>query len=260
MKEKAFVILLLVAILSIAGIAAVNMSKEKKDPNLYMDLNETESQTEQYAAETETTKEPVQVAMDDPKHVGDAVLAEGETPSIMDMSNLMDATDEPITENTTDMAEVPTQENAEPVGGPAISLSFNESSTLKWPIQGNVIMDFSMDSTVFYATLQQYKYNPAILIQGEVNTPVLAAADGIVTEISSNEEIGDYVVMALGDEYELLYGQLKALEVSMGDNVKAGDIIGYVSEPTKYFIVEGSNLYLKLLKGETPIDPLDYIR
>ncbi len=266
-REKAFLILLLMSIFAVAGIVAVNMAKEEKDtaPKL---LAEQESETTQAERETrqqaeiETTskaeeKESEQVAMEE-TYPGDAVLAEGETASIPDMTNLMDATDEPDWQNVAEGE--PQGDPAEAVDVEPMKLSFYEDSKMAWPIEGNVILDFSMDATVYFSTLKQYKYNPAILIQGEVNTPVLAAADGIVTEISSNEEIGDYVTMALGNDYSLQYGQLKALEVSMGDEVKAGDIIGYVSEPSKYYVTEGSHLYLKMMKGETAVDPLNYIQ
>jgi len=128
------------------------------------------------------------------------------------------------------------------------------------PVAGDVLLKYSMDKSVYFATLDQYKYNPAMLIQSEVDTPVTAAADCVVTKIGSNEEIGTYVVMSLGGDYELTYGQLKSLEVSEGDTVKAGEIIGYVNDPTKYYVVEGDNLYVKLTKGGEPVDPLDYIR
>lgn len=266
LKEKAFLILLLVSILSVAGIVAVNMTKEDKDnnPNLLAELEETteESVTQEetkQVANAETTEDgQMDVAMGETVPIGDAVLAEGETASIIDTSNLMDATDEPTTSNLENYAQI--EDETEAVGGPAINLSFTEESVMVWPVEGNVILDFSMDSTVYFSTLKQYKYNPAIVIQGEVNTPVRAAADGVVTEISSNEEIGDFVVMALGNDYTVQYGQLKALEVSMGETVEEGQIIGYISEPTKYYVTEGSNLYMKLMKGDTAMDPLDYIK
>lgn len=268
-REKAFLILLLMSIFAVAGIVAVNMAKEEKDtaPKLLAELeNETTTRTEKETrqqAEKETTarteKETEQVAMEE-TNPGDALLAEGEPDSVADITNLMDATDEPDWENLAEGIPDPEDDPAEAVDVTPMQLSFYENSKLSWPVEGNVILDFSMDATVFFNTLQQYKYNPAILIQGEVNTPVLAAADGVVTEISSNEEIGDYVTMALGNDYSLQYGQLKALEVSMGEEVRAGDIIGYISEPSKYYVTEGSHLYLKLMNGETPVDPLDYIQ
>ncbi len=267
LKEKAFLILLLVSILCVAGIAAINFTKEEKqeDNQLFVDREEStkelETTTVTNAMETQTQETPsesMQVAADETAGIGDALLAEGESGYFE--SNLMDATDEPITETTEETVGVAQESVAtEAVDGPALQLNFNEDSKLKWPIEGNVILDYSMNATVYFSTLKQYKYNPAILIQGEVNTPVVAAADGIVTEISSNEEIGDYVVMTLGNDYQLVYGQLKALEVAEGDSVEKGQLLGYISEPTKYYVVEGSNLYLELLNGTEPVDPLDFM-
>lgn len=267
LKEKGFLILLLVSILCVAGIAAINFTKEEKqeDNPLFVDREEStkeiETTTITNAMETQTQETPsesIQVAADETAGVGDALLAEGESGYFE--SNLMDATDEPITESAEETVGVAQESVAtEAVDGPALQLNFNEDSKLKWPIEGNVILDYSMNATVYFSTLKQYKYNPAILIQGEVNTPVVAAADGIVTEISSNEEIGDYVVMTLGNDYQLVYGQLKALEVAEGDSVEKGQLLGYISEPTKYYVVEGSNLYLELLNGTEPVDPLDFM-
>jgi septal ring factor EnvC (AmiA/AmiB activator) len=48
--------------------------------------------------------------------------------------------------------------------------------------------------------------------------------------------------------------------VQVGDTISAGDMIGFVSEPTKYYVVEGSNLYFEMTKAGVPVDPLDYIR
>ena len=45
---------------------------------------------------------------------------------------------------------------------------FSEDSVLTWPASGAVIMGYSMDQTVFFQTLEQYKYNPAMIISGEV--------------------------------------------------------------------------------------------
>ena len=56
-----------------------------------------------------------------------------------------------------------------------------------------------------------------------------------------------------------MYGQLKDLNFEEGATVEAGQIIGYIGEPTKYYSVEGSNLYFQLLKDGKPVNPLDYL-
>ena len=55
-----------------------------------------------------------------------------------------------------------------------------------------------------------------------------------------------------------VYGQLKEPEFAVGDYVEAGHVIGYVTEPTKYYSVEGSNLYFELRKDGVPVDPIEF--
>lgn len=139
------------------------------------------------------------------------------------------------------------------------TLHFSAEEGLSWPMQGDVILGFHMDKTVYFATLDQYKYNPAILIAGDVNSKVYAAAQGKITDISQNEVTGCTVTMDLGDGYTAIYGQLKELNFEVGDLVEEGQVLGYVSEPTKYFSVEGSNLYFEIQKDGVPQDPVAVI-
>ena len=135
-------------------------------------------------------------------------------------------------------------------------LDFTDADTLVWPIVGNVLVNYSMDKTVYFATLDQYKYSPAIVIAAVEGEGITAAADGQVTDIYQDPETGTTVVMNLGDGYELTYGQLKDLAVSEGDMVETGDLIGSVAAPTMYYSVEGANVYFKLTKDGTPVDPM----
>ena len=135
------------------------------------------------------------------------------------------------------------------------TLHFNPENGLVWPIEGTVLLDYSMESTIFFPTLQQYQYNPAIVIAGKVNDKVYFAARGKVTDISINEETGCTVTQDIGDGYTAVYGQLKELNVEVGDMAESGQVVGYVSEPTKYYSVEGSNVYFQILKDGVPVDP-----
>lgn len=117
----------------------------------------------------------------------------------------------------------------------AVSLNFSPDSDLSWPLEGDVILNYSMDQTVYFATLDQYKYNPALIIAGKVNDPVNAAATGKITDISANEETGVTVTMDLGNGYQAVYGQLKEVLYKEGATVEAGNAIGYIAEPTKYY-------------------------
>lgn len=136
------------------------------------------------------------------------------------------------------------------------NLHFSEKDSLTWPIVGNVLINYSMDQTTYFTTLQQYKYSPALVIQAPTGERISAAANGRVIEIAEDEEIGNYVVMDLGDGYQLTYGQLQDIEVTKGAYVSVGETIGNVAEPTKYYSVEGANVYFKLMKDGVPVDPM----
>ncbi len=213
-KEKSFLALTLVSVLALAGVITVAsvINKRQSGKNPYIDLNET----------TDSTKNTEQIIKNNEPESTDPSL---------------------VIQNPTEPSSV-SDNTGQPVDVPPIALMFTENDTLMWPVEGNVILEFSMNASVYFATLDQYKYNPAMLIQSEEGTMVAAAADCVVTKVGSNEEIGTYVVMSLGGDYELTYGQLKSLKVSEGDIVNAGDIIGLVSAPTKYYVVEGCNLYV----------------
>ena len=125
--------------------------------------------------------------------------------------------------------------------------------------QGDVLLDYSMDSTIYFPTLEQYRCNPAMVIGGKVNDKVFAMAKGKITDIQENEETGCTVIQDLGDGYAAVYGQLKELNFAKGDTPEAGQVLGYVSEPTKYYTTEGSNVYFQLKKDGKAVDPKEYL-
>lgn len=135
-------------------------------------------------------------------------------------------------------------------------LDFNEEDSLVWPIVGNILIDYSMDKTIYFETLQQYKYNPGIVIAATEGEIITAAANGRVISVDNDAQLGNIVVMDLGNQYELTYGQLDNITVSEGSYVSTGDIIGSVAHPTKYYSTEGANVYFKLTKDGEPVNPM----
>ena len=136
------------------------------------------------------------------------------------------------------------------------ALNFTDEDTLVWPISGNILVNFSMDQTIYFPTLDQYKYNPAIVIEAHEGDLITAAAAGKVTGVYEDREIGTAVTMDLGNGYEVTYGQLDNILVSEGSYVAKGDVIAQVASPTKYYSVEGTNVYFKLTKDGAPVNPM----
>ena len=170
-------------------------------------------------------------------------------------------TEEESSDETQEPEETPVETAANPQAA-SLNLpevNFSEETLMEWPIHGNILVDYSMDSTVYFPTLDQYRLSPAIAVQADEGAPVMSAVNGTVYSVEETAKTGTTVTMELGNGYQAVYGQLKDLNVSEGDTVKKGPIIGYVNAPTKYYSEEGSNLYFAMKKDGEPIDPIEYL-
>lgn len=162
----------------------------------------------------------------------------------------------------TGISEDGTSDNAtggvQTTSGSGHNINFTEDSYILWPVDGAVIMSYSMDKTVYFQTLDQYKYNPAVIIEGAEGDQVLCGAPGVIKSIDVNAQTGTTVSVDIGNGYELLYGQLKEVPVKVGDYVEAKSVLGYVSQPTKYYSKEGCNVYFEMRKDGQPVNPVEY--
>lgn len=189
--------------------------------------------------------------------------AGGETSAIMEETQEEAAvTEEPseAPEEDSSAEELTAEGEQEALGEDVVvtqELHFAESSSLLQPLAGNlnVLIPFSRDAGVYFETLDQYKRSYAMIVAADEGTSVTACAAGKVVNIFQNEEIGHAVTMELGDGYQITYGQLRDIQVPLGSYVNAGDVFASVAEPTKYYVREGSNLYLQLTADGTAIDP-----
>lgn len=165
------------------------------------------------------------------------------------------------TEKNTDTS-LSVQEEVKDVSAGAVNtakLNFSEDTLMEWPVHGNILLDYNMDQTVYFPTLDQYKLSPAIAVQAAEGAPVTAAARGTVYSIEENPQTGTTLTMELGGGYQAVYGQLKDLCVEEGDTIEEGCVLGYINETTKYYSKEGSNLYFAMKKDGKPIDPIAYL-
>lgn len=237
MKKRQIIAMLSCLVVGMAGFAgAYTTEKAQNKAELEQQAKEQEEQ-EQISQQASTIVEPLPKSADEEttENTEEVVSTEAE---------------ETVAESTD------SSEAAETVAD--TTLHFTPQDGLRWPLEGNVLLDYSMDHTIYFPTLEQYQYNPALVIAGDVNSKVYLVAKGTIVDISTNEETGCTVTEDLGDGYTAIYGQLKELNFEEGDTVERGQVIGYVSEPTKYYSVEGTNLYFAMEKDGEPIDPLEY--
>ena len=166
--------------------------------------------------------------------------------------------EEDSADDTSTPAET-TNENVSTSGNSASSAAFTEDSHLDWPASCTILINYSMDQTTYFTTLDQYRYNPALIISGEEAEPIYAAAAGTVKSIDQLAQTGITVTLDMGNGYEATYGQLQELPISEGQYLAKGDLIGYLSQPTKYYSLEGTNLYFEVRKDGESVNPMDYM-
>lgn len=162
------------------------------------------------------------------------------------------AKEEPLTNEA--IAEEETEDSPEVV---TTFVSYTPESAMEWPLDGEVVMQYSIDTGIFNPTLHMYKTNSCISISAAAGTQVKAAAAGEVIDVFQNEESGVSVVVDHGNGWKTTYSQLQEnVLVSQGQIVTQGQVIGGVSSPTRNSILLGDHLDFTVTKDETPQNPL----
>lgn len=143
----------------------------------------------------------------------------------------------------------------------AVETSKNVSEEgIMWPMVGNVILPYSMESTVYFQTLQQYRCNPGMLIEGKVGDQVSAVSAGTIVSVEQSKEYGNVITMDIGEGYTVSYGQLNDVCVKKGQKVAAGEKIASLNEPSSYYEKEGTHLYFSMKKDDVPVNPMSVIK
>lgn len=140
--------------------------------------------------------------------------------------------------------------------GVIVANAYNEGGALVWPVEGEVILPFSMDTTVYFKTLRSYRCNPGILIAAEEGENVLAAYEGVVESVSEDKEHGTTVTVIMGNGYKAIYGQLMNVTVAKGDTITTAQNIGEAAAPSNYYTEEGTHVFFELMKNGVPINPI----
>ena len=253
----------LLAVLAAAGIGVYQLGTSGTDVKIqeeapsYMEDDEVTEETGDSAVDAGTSL--VEAEMENEVSDTETETSAKENSSLADASDAGQTSPQTVDENgaaqSAGTESVSTSAGAESVP----KLSFSEDTLMEWPVNGSILLDYNMDQTIYFPTLDQYKLSPAISVQAVEGAPVLASVPGTVYSIEENPQTGTTVTMEIGSGYQAVYGQLKDLTVKEGDTVSKGSVIGYVGTPTKYYSKEGSNLYFAMKKNGEPVDPIAYL-
>lgn len=255
-SSKGFYIALCAGIFAFAALMVagdIRQTREELDKEQAIDLNEP---AEQVAEDDSTTESGLDLATNPTEET-----TETNSPNAVAEvdDKLASETDAELSENQEEEEAVPTNSDGAEAQI-AEELVFDEEKSLVWPVMGNVILPYSMDTTIYFQTLDVYKCNPAILIEGEEGADVVSACNGKVKEITDTREFGTIVVIDMGSGYEATYGQVMNVCVNVGEKVSESQNIAEVAPASSYYSEEGNHLYFAITKDGVPVDPMTLIQ
>ena len=112
------------------------------------------------------------------------------------------------------------------------------SRWLQWPVDGSRTVSLSNPYGQRQTSVEQptpedpeqlrTTFHSGIDIPAEPGTPVLAAADGTVTETDFDPELGNYLILDHGGGLETVYACCRNVDVKKGDTVRAGEMVAAV--------------------------------
>jgi murein DD-endopeptidase MepM/ murein hydrolase activator NlpD len=87
-------------------------------------------------------------------------------------------------------------------------------------------------------------------------TPIYAPADGLVEMAQRFGSYGNFIKILHGGEMETRYGHLSAYNVTAGEYVHKGDVIGYVGSTGR---ATGPHLHYEVRIDGNAVDPMPYL-
>lgn len=126
------------------------------------------------------------------------------------------------------------------------------------PLTNEVTQGFSDGKQVYSQTMNDWRTHDGVDFKGEKGQAVKAIADGTVSGIVSDPLWGSMVTIDHGYGVTARYCGVTVTNLKEGQAVKAGAVIGTLSEiPCE--IVEGLHLHLEVLVNDEYTDPVEAI-
>jgi len=128
------------------------------------------------------------------------------------------------------------------------------------PVEGTVILKYSMSSLVYSKTLDQYMTHPGIDLEAPSGSSVNAIADGTVTAVYEDDAYGTAIEITHADGLMSKYACLEtAALIEEGDTVSQGQQISTIGKTALYESLDPAHLHFEMYKDGQLCNPADYI-
>lgn len=161
--------------------------------------------------------------------------------------------EEQPTQQTPVNTDPPVQNEPEPV-------ATVEEVLFSMPLDGETVGVFANDTLVYNATLNQWATHEAYDVAAEAGTEVKCVYGGKVESITSSVLRGTEVVVLHENGMKTIYSLLGSdVNVTIGQSVKKGDVIGKIAETGTFEKHKGPHLHLEVWdKDGEKIDPVQF--
>lgn len=147
-----------------------------------------------------------------------------------------------------------------PAATPAPVPATATASVFTWPVKGEVLREYSMETLAYDKTMGDWRTHDGIDIAASAGTQVIATAGGMVADLYTDDLMGTTVVISHADGVMSTCSNLAAVpSVEIGDTVHTGDVIGSVGQTAIGESAEASHLHLSMTKDGVSVDPMDYL-
>lgn len=123
-----------------------------------------------------------------------------------------------------------------------------------WPVLGTVTSSFGERLDPFRG---EGAFHDGIDIATALGDAIRATADGVVLKASMGTGYGREVILDHGQGITTLYAHLSGFAVTVGQDVRRGDVIGYVGSSGRS---TGPHLHYEVRIHDTPVNPHKYLR
>ncbi len=122
-----------------------------------------------------------------------------------------------------------------------------------WPVKGWITSGYGKRASPLTGEPGRHM---GVDIANEANTPIRVTADGLVTYAGWQTGYGRVIVVEHGFGYSTRYGHCARIDVKVGDEVKRGQIMGYVGSTGRS---TGSHVHYEVRVHGMPVDPEKYL-
>ena len=116
-----------------------------------------------------------------------------------------------------------------------------------WPTESRVI------SSPYGENEINGYFSDHVNISGEKGNLIYAVTNGIITDVRFGSDVGNYIELTDELGRVIQYGHLDSVDVEIGQNVNAGDIVGKMG---KSGMATGVNLFFGVYVDGKPVNPL----